>query len=61
VDVDIKSFRKKLEQAGMEFTQASPGDMKIMLDKARGVWDQWQDKGGPVAKEMVAKIQAIVK
>ncbi|MDP2625825.1 MAG: TRAP transporter substrate-binding protein DctP [Candidatus Rokubacteria bacterium] len=61
VDVDIKSFRKKLEQAGMEFTQASPGDMKIMLDKARGVWDQWQDKGGPVAKEMVGKIQAIVK
>jgi hypothetical protein len=35
--------------------------MKVMLDAAQGVWGQWTDKGGPVAKEMVGKIQAAVK
>ncbi|MBI2217109.1 MAG: TRAP transporter substrate-binding protein DctP [Candidatus Rokubacteria bacterium] len=61
VDQDIRTYRKRLEDAGMKFTDASPEDMQVMLDKARGVWGQWQEKGGPVAKEMVGKIQAIVK
>lgn len=61
VDQDITTYRKKLEDSGMEFSKASPEDMTIMLEKARGVWEQWQEKGGPVAKEMVAKIQALVK
>jgi TRAP-type C4-dicarboxylate transport system substrate-binding protein len=61
VDADIHSFRKQLEQAGMQFIDASPEDLKVMLDRARDVWDQWQDKAGPVGKEMVSKIQAMVK
>ena len=46
VDADIHSFRKQLEQAGMQFIDASPEDLKVMLDRARDVWDQWQDKAG---------------
>jgi TRAP-type C4-dicarboxylate transport system substrate-binding protein len=61
VEVDIQAFRKRLEQAGMEFRDASPEDQKVMLDRARVVWDQWQEKAGPVGKEMVARIQAMVK
>ena len=61
VDADIKSFREKLEKAGMEFGNPSAADNAAMLEKARGVWDEWQEKGGPVAKEMVSKIQTLVK
>ncbi|MBI1737217.1 MAG: TRAP transporter substrate-binding protein DctP [Candidatus Rokubacteria bacterium] len=61
VDADIKSFREKLEKAGMEFGNPSPADTNAMLEKARGVWNEWQEKGGPIAKEMVSKIQTHVK
>jgi TRAP-type C4-dicarboxylate transport system substrate-binding protein len=61
VDPDIKSFRDRLEKAGMTFTQASADDMKVMLDAAQGVWADWTQKGGPVAKEMVDKIKVAVK
>ena len=44
-----------------ESVDPSPADTNAMLEKARGVWSEWQDKGGPVAKEMVAKIQTMVK
>ena len=60
-DPDNTSFRDRLEKAGMTFTQASPDDMKIMLDAAQGVWADWTQKGGPVAKEMVDKIKVAVK
>jgi TRAP-type C4-dicarboxylate transport system substrate-binding protein len=61
VDPDIKSFRERLEKGGMTFTQASPQDMKVMLDAAQGVWADWTQKGGPVAKEMVDKIKVATK
>lgn len=61
VDHDIKVYKEKLEAAGMKFSQASPEDLKVMLDRAHKVWAQWEAGGGPVAKEMVDKIQAMVK
>jgi hypothetical protein len=35
--------------------------MKAMLDSAQGVWGEWTQKGGPVAKEMVDKIKTAVQ
>jgi TRAP-type C4-dicarboxylate transport system substrate-binding protein len=61
VDPDIKTFRDRLEQGGMTFTQASSQDLKVMLDAAQTVWGDWTQKGGPVAKEMVDKIKVAVK
>ena len=61
VDPDIKDYRGRLEKAGMSFAQASPEDMKVMLDRAQTVWAEWTAKGGPVAKEMVDKIAAMTK
>jgi TRAP-type C4-dicarboxylate transport system substrate-binding protein len=61
VDPDIKTFRERLEKGGMAFTQATPQDMKVMLDAAQGVWAEWTQKGGPVAKEMVDKIRVATK
>jgi TRAP-type C4-dicarboxylate transport system substrate-binding protein len=61
VDGDIKSYKDRLQKGGMTFTQASDTDMKAMLDAAQGVWGDWTQKGGPVAKEMVDKIQVAVK
>lgn len=62
VDSDSKDYRSRLLKAGMTFTKASDADMKIMLDKAQTlVWADWIQKGGPVAKEMMDKVQAMVK
>ncbi len=61
VDTDIKEYRIRLKKAGMTFSRASSEDMKAMLDEAQGVWRDWIQKGGPVAREMVEKIQATVK
>jgi TRAP-type C4-dicarboxylate transport system substrate-binding protein len=61
VDPDIQSYKDRLQKAGMTFTSASPADMKVMLDAAQSVWADWIQKGGPVAKEMVDKIQVAVK
>jgi TRAP-type C4-dicarboxylate transport system substrate-binding protein len=61
VDGDIKTYKDRLRQAGMSFTPAAPADMKVMLDSAQGVWGEWTQKGGPVAKEMVDKIKAAVQ
>ena len=61
VDGDIKSYKDRLQQAGMSFTPAAPADMKAMLDSAQGVWGEWTQKGGPVAKEMVDKIKTAVQ
>lgn len=61
VDHDIKDYRARLEKGGMTFHPASPEDMKVMIDRAQAVWAEWTQKGGPLAKEMVDKIQAMVK
>jgi TRAP-type C4-dicarboxylate transport system substrate-binding protein len=61
VDGDIKIYKDRLQQAGMSFTPAAPADMKAMLDSAQGVWGEWTQKGGPVAKEMVDKIKTAVQ
>lgn len=60
VDGDIREFKKRLMDKGMTFAQASPEDMKAMLDAAPGVWDTWLQKAGPDAKELVAKIKVTV-
>jgi TRAP-type C4-dicarboxylate transport system substrate-binding protein len=60
VDGDIREFRKRLMDKGMTFAQASPEDMKAMLDAAPGVWETWLQKAGPEARELVEKIKAIV-
>lgn len=60
VDPDIGEFKKRLQEKGMTFTQASPEDMKAMLDVAPKVWDTWLQKAGPEAKDLVEKIKATV-
>jgi TRAP-type C4-dicarboxylate transport system substrate-binding protein len=60
VDGDIREFKKRLMDKRMAFAQASPEDMKAMLDVAPLVWDTWLQKAGPEAKELVEKIKAIV-
>lgn len=60
VDPDLREFRKRLADTGMTFTQASPEDMKTMLDVAPKVWDTWLAKAGPEAKGLVDQIKAIV-
>lgn len=60
VDPDIREFRKRLQDKGMTFTQASPEDMKAMLDAAPRVWDAWLGKAGPDARELVDRIKATV-
>ncbi len=60
VDGDIREFKKRLQEKGMTFTQASPEDMKAMLDAAPKVWDIWLQKAGPEAKDLVVKIKAMV-
>jgi TRAP-type C4-dicarboxylate transport system substrate-binding protein len=61
VDKDIKDFRDRLKKAGMTFVTPSTEDMKVMRDKAQGVWAAWTKKGGPVAQEMVDKIKVAVQ
>jgi TRAP-type transport system periplasmic protein len=60
VDGDITEFRKRLQDKGMTFSQASPEDMKKMLDAAPKVWDIWLEKAGPDARDLVQQIKAIV-
>jgi TRAP-type C4-dicarboxylate transport system substrate-binding protein len=60
VDGDIREFKKRLMDKGMTFAQASPEDMKAMLEAAPGVWDIWLQKAGPEAKALVEKIKATV-
>jgi len=60
VDPDIREFKKRLADKGMAFTQASPEDMKAMLDAAPKVWEAWLSKAGPEARELVDRIKAIV-
>lgn len=60
VDGDIREFKKRLQDKGMTFAQASPEDMKAMLDVAPKVWETWLQKAGPEARELVEKIKAIV-
>lgn len=60
VDGDIREFKRRLLEKGMTFTQASPEDMKAMLDVAPKVWDTWLQKAGPEAKDLVEKIKATV-
>jgi TRAP-type C4-dicarboxylate transport system substrate-binding protein len=60
VDGDIREFKKRLQDKGMSFTQASPEDMKAMLDVAPRVWDTWLQKAGPEAKDLVERIKATV-
>jgi len=60
VDKDIKDFRARLEKSGMTFIPAPAEDMKVMVEKSKGLWNDWIQKAGPDGKEMVGKIQAIV-
>ncbi|MBI2552929.1 MAG: hypothetical protein HYV92_00510 [Candidatus Rokubacteria bacterium] len=60
VDGDIREFRKRLMDKGMTFSQASPEDLKVMLDVAPKVWETWLQKAGPEAKDLVEKIKATV-
>lgn len=60
VDPDIREFKKRLQDTGMSFTQASPEDMKFMLGVAPKVWDIWLQRGGPEAKQLVEQIKATV-
>jgi TRAP-type transport system periplasmic protein len=60
VDPDIREFKKRLQDKGMTFTQASPEDLKFMLDVAPRVWDIWLQKAGPEAKQLVEQIKAAV-
>lgn len=60
VDGDIREFKKRLQDRGMAFTQASAEDMKVMLDVAPRVWETWLQKAGPEARELVDKIKATV-
>lgn len=60
VDKDIKDFRARLEKAGMTFIPAPAEDIKVMVEKSKGIWNDWIQKAGPDGKEMVTKIQAIV-
>jgi TRAP-type C4-dicarboxylate transport system substrate-binding protein len=60
VDKDIKDFRARLEKVGMSFIPAPAEDMKVMVEKSKGLWNDWIQKAGADGKEMVEKIQAIV-
>jgi len=60
VDKDIKDFRARLERGGMSFIPAPAEDMKVMVEKSKGLWNDWIQKAGADGKEMVEKIQAIV-
>jgi TRAP-type C4-dicarboxylate transport system substrate-binding protein len=60
VDGDIREFKKRLQEKGMSFVQASPEDLKTMLDVAPRVWESWLQKAGPEARELVEKIKATV-